>query len=142
MTGMGITRAFPFFALSLFCSCTSIFGVEAIKKINSADVEALRLDKSRRVVMEGHGSTLEYLPKVEGSRVIRQHLIYIPKDKDYPEPWLQKRRKSFYPPRTQNNSLFVDDAYDTSISESKMAERPSFEAMSQRHSNRLEDPQE
>jgi hypothetical protein len=74
-----------------------IFGIDDIKKINSMDIENLRADRSRLIKMEGHGSVIEHLPKVNSPFYTRPPQIRL-REKEYAEPWRQVRRQTLQTP--------------------------------------------
>jgi hypothetical protein len=80
--------AFPF---------STLWGIDDIKKINSLDVEKVRDDSSRRIVMEGHGSVLQHLPTVESPFYTQRYAVKTA-EKTYEDPWRQPRPKKLSVP--------------------------------------------
>ncbi len=79
--------------------------IDDIKKINSMDVENLRADRTRLVLMEGHGSVIQYLPGIE-TPFYKQRQRPTTQEKIYPEPWRQVRPKTIAP-RTSSNTTAI-----------------------------------
>ena len=85
------------FTFLLSVGQSAISGIDDIKKINSVDVENLRADRSRLIKMEGHGSVIEYAPKIDSPFYTRPYSSPL-KEKEYPEPWRQIRPKKLETP--------------------------------------------
>jgi len=86
------------FTFLLSIGQSPISGIDDIKKINSLDVENLRADRSRLIKMEGHGSVLQYAPKVDSPFYTKPYSSSPLKEKEYPEPWRQIRPKKLQTP--------------------------------------------
>jgi len=77
-----------FGGLRLSSSC--IWGIDVIKKINSMDVDKVREDRSKLIMMEGHGAVIQHLPAIESPFSSPRHLLKIA-EKEYPDPWRHPR---------------------------------------------------
>ncbi len=95
-------------------SASFVWGIDDIKKINSLDVEKVREDRSRLIIMEGHGSVIQHLPTVESPFATQQHALKIT-EKEYPDPWRQPRPKKLTVPIPSGATALSKDTEDSEV---------------------------
>jgi len=91
-------RLITLIVILLFSAAANpILGIDDIKKINSIDVDNLRADRSRLVMMEGHGSVIHYSPQVNSPFYTKPKRSPF-EEKEYPDPWRRPRPKVLQTP--------------------------------------------